>query len=190
MSDMNSLIRIAAPTLLFAAFLLVALRAQSVQAGDTSGCQRLWGSWETTAAQTSLILNIEPNREALVVWIRPGQHSMLRTPWEPFHGGILIKAFPRIRLWPGRDNRDDELRAELETIPELKLDSKNAFSDHFFMGRIKFTEMPQQLLLEHPVPKEWIFETLDEEWNSTAGRTRLPRNAKQKMDNENTPSGK
>ena len=100
---------------------------------------------------------------------------MLRTSWEPQPGGILVQGIPRIRLWTGRDKQNNELRAELEAIPELGIDPNKIFHDHFFMRRIKYENMPQQLLARS-IPERWKQETLDEEWNKTAGRNPLPEN--------------
>lgn len=133
----------------------------------------LMGSWHVTSAQTSLIISVEPNHQALVLGIQEGSHSMQRTSWRPFHGGVLIEGIPRIRLWPGRDGRDDELRAEMESIPELGFDPNENFHDHFFMSRIEFGE-PPEAMVNRPVPERWTQETLGAEWNATAGREPLP----------------
>lgn len=137
--------------------------------------ESLIGSWQVTSAQTSLILSLEPDQKALVLWIRPGGHSMLRTSWEPQPGGILVHGIPRIRLWTGRDKRNNELRAELEAIPEIGYDPNKDFHDHFFMGRIKDEEMPLQWQTR-PIPERWKKETVGADWNATAGRKPLPEN--------------
>jgi hypothetical protein len=97
---------------------------------------------------------------------------MLRTSWKPFHGGILVQALPRIRLWPGRENNDNELRAELEAVPEIGYDPNTEFHERFFMRRIKYAEPPKQWL-DRPVPEQWKRETLDAEWDASAGKRRL-----------------
>ena len=146
---------------------------------STENWRKLIGSWQVTIAQTSLIVSIEPDHKVLVLWIRKGSHSMLRTSWKPFHGGILVQGVPRIRLWTGRENNNNELRAELEAIPELGYDPNKEFHDHFFMRRIKYKE-PQPQLLNRPVPEQWTQETLGEDWNTSAGREPLSRNKKKK----------
>ncbi|HPB31079.1 MAG TPA: hypothetical protein PLB62_06450 [Candidatus Sumerlaeota bacterium] len=151
------------------------LYGQPASDSSDKGSQKLIGSWHVTRAQTSLILSIEPDHEALVLWIQKGSHSTLRTSWEPVPGGILVHGRPRIRLWPGRETRDDELRAELEAIPELGYDPNKDFHDHFFMRRIRQEEVPLDVR-NRPIPERWEKETLGEDWNQTAGLKPLPEN--------------
>lgn len=146
-------------------------RGTAPKATKEESRHRLLGSWQTTSAQTSLILSIEPNQQVLVVWMYPGSHSMVRTSWKPFHGGILVQSVPRIRLWPGRGDADDELRAELEAVPEIRYDPEKAFLQRFFMRRVEYEEWPQELL-DRPVPGKWKSEELDAEWNASAGERR------------------
>lgn len=140
--------------------------------------KQLLGSWHVTRAQTSLILSIEPEQKVLVLWIREGSHSMERTSWKPFHGGILINSIPRLRLWRGREGNANELRAELESIAELDVDANKLFCDHFFMRRIPYREQPPSFR-DRPVPPRWKQATLSDEWNATAGRKPLDANIRQ-----------
>ncbi len=151
----------------------------------TNAWRNLIGSWEVTSAQTSLILSIEPEHEVLVLWIRPGSHSMMRTSWSAMAGGILVRGVPRMRLWGGRDGRYDELRAEIEALPELGVEPDKLFHDHFFMRRIKHLDVPQALL-DRPLPTRWQMTVPDNEWNETAGRQPLPENRAQAEQDEST----
>jgi len=151
--------------------------SESPEGQPTKWPDSLIGSWQVTRAQTSLILSVEPDYEVLVLWIRPGSHSMQRTSWVAVPRGIMVQSVPRIRLWPGREGRDNELRAELEAIPEWGFDPNEDFHDHFFMGRIRQEEMPQPWLTR-PIPERWKMEVLGEQWNTTAGREPLPENIK------------
>ena len=141
---------------------------------SAEGWQTLMGAWQVTSAQTSLILSIQPDRKALILWIRKGGRSQLYTSWEPCHGGVLVQGMPRIRLWAGRDGRDNELRAELEAIPEIGFDPNEKFHDHFFMRRIDYEQVPQEWLTR-PIPERWTKDTLGEDWSTTAGRKPLPK---------------
>ncbi|MDD5705138.1 MAG: hypothetical protein PHR35_04375 [Kiritimatiellae bacterium] len=176
---------------MIATFALVALVWMPSARGDrpidqsTNAWQHLIGSWQVTSAQTSLVLSIEPDHQVLVLWMRPGSHSMGRTSWSAMPGGILIQDAPRIRLWEGRDGSDNELRAEVETIPEIGFDPNKDFHDHFFMRRVRDRDVPQGVL-DRPLPARWQMEILGEEWNETAGRKPLPRNA---TEAEQTPAG-
>ena len=105
----------------------------------------------------------------MVLSMQPGQHSTTHVPWEPFHGGILVHGMPRMRLWLGRHDR--ELRAEIESVPEHDYDPDEEFLSRFFMRRIGDRRLPEGWK-ERPVPPEWERETLDEEWNASAGRKR------------------
>lgn len=178
-------------TSIIAAFALVATlciapaRAETEVDQSTNAWRALIGSWQVTSAQTSLILSIEPGREVLVLWVRPGSHSMQRTSWETLPGGILVHGIPRIRLWTGRDKRSNELRAELEAIPELDFDPNDDFHDHFFMRRIEYEAVPPQWFVR-PIPERWKRETLDEDWNETAGRNPLPENIRDAEPDEST----
>lgn len=145
---------------------------ESTDDSTVDSWQKLMGTWQVTSAQTSLILSIEPDRRVLVLWIREGGHSGLYTSWEPCHGGILLHSMPRIRLWPGREGRDNELRAELEAVPEIGFDPNEQFHDHFFMRRIEYEQVPREWLAR-PIPGRWTKETLEEDWDTTAGRKPL-----------------
>lgn len=173
---MNRTLLVAVTSMVMAVLLSLAVGTESEQKSNDESWQKLLGSWQVTSAQTSLILSIEPNRKVLVLWMRKGSHSTLRTSWKPFHGGILVQAMPRIRLWPGRENRDNELRAELEAIPEIGYDPDKEFHERFFMRRIKYAEMPKQWL-DRPVPEQWKRETLDAEWNASARKRRPAKNS-------------
>jgi len=179
-------IRVIAAGLVIAALWTFPVNGEPERASSDESCMKLIGSWQVTSAQTSLILSIEPGHKALVLWIRKGSHSTLRTSWKPLPGGILVQGIPRIRLWAGRKNRDNELRAEVEAIPELGYDPNKEFHDHFFMRRIKFEETPRHLL-DRPLPERWKKETLGQEWNASAGRTPLPQNRKEKAEQQNSP---
>ncbi len=168
---MNKTLLIAVTSIVIAVLLSLAVGTETEQKSNDQGWQKLTGSWEVTSAQTSLVLSIEPDRKVLCLWIRKGSHSTLRTSWKPFHGGILVQSMPRIRLWPGRENRGDELRAELEAVPEMGYDPNKEFHERFFMRRIEYREMPRQFL-DRPVPEQWKRETLDTEWNASAGKRR------------------
>ncbi len=186
---MNKRMLILGPAVMLAVLMAMAIAAQPEEDTKEESWQKLLGSWQVTSAQTSLILSIEPNRQVLVLWIHPGSHSMLRTSWKPFHGGILVQSMPRIRLWSGRADSHTELRAELEAVTEIDFDPNKEFHDHFFMKRIEYREMPPQWL-DRPVPREWMEETLGDEWNASAGRRPLPRNRKAEAEQENTPDAK
>ncbi len=168
---MNRIMLIAGTSIVITVLLPLAVGTEKERKSNEQNRQKLIGSWEVTSAQTSLILSIEADHKVLVLWIRKGSHSMLRTSWKPFHGGILVQALPRIRLWPGRENNDDELRAELEAVPEIGYDPNKEFHERFFMRRIKYAEPPKQFL-DRPVPEQWKRETLDAEWNASAGKRR------------------
>jgi hypothetical protein len=169
---MNRILLIAVTGIVIAVLLSLAVGTESEQKSKDQSWHKLIGSWQVTSAQTSLILSIEPDHKVLVLWIRKGSHSTLRTSWKPFHGGILVQAMPRIRLWPGRENRDDELRADLEAVPEIGYDPDKEFHERFFMRRIEYRETPRQFL-DRPVPEQWKRETLDAEWNASAGKHRI-----------------
>ncbi|UCD75769.1 MAG: hypothetical protein JSV91_02405 [Phycisphaerales bacterium] len=103
----------------------------------------------------------------MVLLRQPGQSSAEQVPWEPFHGGILVQGMPRLRLWLGR--HDQELRAEIEPVPELDYDPDREFLSRFFMHRIGIRHLPEGWV-ERPVPPEWERKTLDDAWDATAGR--------------------
>jgi hypothetical protein len=129
--------------------------------------QSLLGSWSTSTGQTSLLLCVYRDGQALVLFRQPGQTSANHVPWEPFCGGILVHGMPRIRLWPGRHDR--ELRAEIEAIPEHGYDPDREFMSRFFMRRVGERHLSEGWK-DRPVPPEWERETLDEDWNASAGR--------------------
>ena len=131
--------------------------------------QSLLGSWGVTSGRKSLLVCIYRDGQAMVLFRQPGQTSANHVPWEPFCGGILVQGIPRMRLWPGR--HDQELRAEIEPIPELAYDPDREFLSRFVMGRIGERHLPKGWK-ERPVPPGWERETLDEDWNATAGRQR------------------
>jgi hypothetical protein len=83
---------------------------------------------------------------------------------------------PRLRLWKGRAGRDDELRAELEAVPEIGFDPNRHFHDHFFMKKIRPAEMPRHWF-DRPIPERWKKQTVGAEWNQTAGRKPLLENS-------------
>lgn len=166
-----------------AALLAVPETAPPKQEMDAASCQPFFGTWSVTRAQNSLYLSIESNGEVFVLWVFPGSQHCERTSWKPLNGGILIESLPRMRLWPGRINNTDEIRVELESIPELDIHPDTLISDHYFMGRLRYSK-PR--LGDRPVPKEWLEGTLDSEWDSTAGRSPLPRNL---MERDKTEKG-
>ena len=98
-SCMGSLVAFVGTLALCASLSGGGIPGQPTRAKDQRGSRELTGSWQVTSAQTSLILCVEPDRQALIVWIRPGSHSTLRTSWEPLPGGILAQGMPRLRLW-------------------------------------------------------------------------------------------
>ena len=173
---MNRALLIAVTSMVIAVLLPLAVGTESERKSNEESWHKLIGSWQVTSAQTSLILSIEADHKALVLWIWKGSHSTLRTSWKPFHGGILVQNMPRIRLWPGRENRDNELRAELEAAPEIGYDPNKEFHERFFMRRIEYREMPRQWL-DRPVPEQWKRQTLDAEWNASAGKRRAAKNS-------------
>jgi hypothetical protein len=142
--------------------------------GDPPGGAEPWrspiGSWHTTSAQKSLVVSVRPEGQALVMFIERGQHSIDHVPWESSHGGLLLQGVPRIRLWPGR--HDQELRAEIEPIPEASYDPNKGFLRRFFMRRVQERSLPQGWR-SRPVPEGWKRETLDKAWDASAGKRPL-----------------
>jgi hypothetical protein len=151
--------------------LLLALSAQvptqTENIADAAGS--FTGTWIVTSAQTSLVLSVERGEEALVVWIHPGSHSCARPAWRSMPGGILIESVPRLRLWAGRHN--DELRVELESVPQLDIDANEIFHDHFFVRRVGRDTLA--LPRDWALPEGWSEEALPEHWDETAGRSPL-----------------
>lgn len=127
------------------------------------------GTWHVTTGVRSLVLSIHDDEQVLVLYMRPGQHSINHVKWKPFHGGILILDVTRLRLWPGRNHL--ELRAEAEHDPTKDLDDLE-FPVRFFMRRVNERQLPQRML-DRPLLESWKQETLDESWDATAGR-RVP----------------
>jgi hypothetical protein len=161
--------------LILTAFIALGIACAAGWQGEKESWHSLVGSWQTTIAQKSLIISLDNNGQALVLFMQPGQHSTARVSWKPFHGGILVQGMPRIRLWHGRKNSYHELRAEIEAIPEINYDPDEAFVQHFFMRRISYEEIPKQWSTRS-VPRHWTDETLDEEWNASAGKRRARKN--------------
>lgn len=121
--------------------------------GDSSEPWReMLGTWHATVAQKSLVISIEPGQKGLVLFIQPGHHSIDRVSWEPFHGGILVHDMPRKRLWRGR--HDQELRVEIEPLPELPSDSGEEFPQRLFVRRVGERTLPAGWR-ERPVPDRW-----------------------------------
>ncbi len=143
--------------------------------GEPEPWRGLVGSWHVTSGQRSLVISIEPDGKALVLFIQPGQHSIERVAWEPFHGGILLHDLPRKRLWPGR--HDQELRAEIEPVPELGYDPDEKFHQRFFMRRVGERTLPEGWR-DRPVPASWTREALDKAWDATAGKRPVAKNAR------------
>jgi hypothetical protein len=127
----------------------------------------LIGSWHVTSGQKSLVISIEPDGKALVLSMQPGQHSIDRVSWESFHGGILLNDMPRKRLWLGRHAQ--ELRAEIEPIPELGYDPNKEFHQRFFMTRVNERTMPSGAR-GRAVPPKWLQEKVDDGWDAKAGK--------------------
>lgn len=129
--------------------------------------QQLVGSWMVTSGQKSLVISLEPDRKALVIFMQPGQFSINRVGWEPLPGGVLINDRPRKRLWLGR--HDQELRAEIEPVPEAGYDPDKEFHKSFFMRRVSDAELPPAWS-DRPIPTHWQQGTLADDWDQQAGR--------------------
>lgn len=126
-----------------------------------------YGTWHSTRGQKSILVNIEPGGEALLLRMQRGSHSMDRIAWKPFHGGILIESIPRMRLWPGQGK--NSVRAEIESISEIDYDADSDFGSRFFMRRIDSPDGSRAIpeLLKREVPEHWAHETLGEEWDAS-----------------------
>ena len=96
------------------------IRSAEVDIDHGEGWRDMIGTWSSHHAQTGMVLSIEPNGHALLMFIHDGSHSTGRTTWRPFYGGILVDGLPRLRLWPGRpENHESEVRAELEYLSTI-----------------------------------------------------------------------
>jgi hypothetical protein len=134
--------------------------------------EHLIGSWHTTSAITTFILNLEPSREGLLIVIENGSSDVRRVIWEPKPGGLMTLTFPKLRLWLGRHS--NECRAEVEDLAELEVsDTLKQFPQAFFMRRIE-SQAPHASnpLNNIPIPPHWSNATLPEDWNSKAGKRR------------------
>lgn len=139
-----------------------------VSKGEPSPKEML-GAWTMHHAQATMILTIEPDGKALFLQFHDGSHYQLRTSWEPYHGGILVHSFPRMRLWQGREGKTNELRGEVEILKGIEY----KFPTRFFMRRIKY-EKPPVYMKNHPLPKNWENRELPKEWNKTTGTKSIP----------------
>lgn len=140
---------------------------QRTTASSDEAWRSLVGSWHTTTGTKSLILSIHDDGTALMMFIESGSFSINRVPWQPFHGGILLQGIPRIRLWHGR--YDEDLRAEIEPIPQLDYDPDQQFMRRFFMSRVTDRSLPEGWR-ERPVPPAWVQPQLDPSWDPAAGK--------------------
>ena len=130
--------------------------------------ERLVGTWQSTIAETSVILSIQAPGDALVILGEKGAFGMARTPWKPLPGGLFVDGFPRFRLWLG--NNGGELRAEMDLPegPDVSAGLRR-FPRSFFMRRVPFTRFPKELLAR-PLPESWQQTSLDAGWDSKAGQ--------------------
>lgn len=136
----------------------------------TAPWQALIGTWNTTSAQTSLILSLEPQREAVFILVEKGSHGIGRTRWRIAPGGVLVSGIPRVRLWPGR--HPGEARAEIEELPGLEVSEGLAtFPRTFFMSRIAPVQTPRELETR-PLPEHWEKPLPPTDWDEHAGRRR------------------
>jgi len=150
---------------------IVARAAEDPPLRDKEDATPFIGSWFVTSAITSLIVSIEPQGEALFLFIEGGAFSILRTNWKQAPGGILVEGLPRIRLWRGTE--PNNVRAEIEPLPEdLEVSvGFRQFPQKFFMRRVANAHVAGDIG-KRSLPKEWDKASLEKEWDEKAGQRR------------------
>jgi len=113
----------------------------------------------------SFIASIEPQGDAVCIWLEGGSFCIHRVKWKPTPGGVLLMVLNRVRMWADKDpNRifvEQEDFANVETTDSLK-----QFPTSFCMSRVN--EGPSGS--DAHLPAAWNSPTLPADWESRAGK--------------------
>jgi hypothetical protein len=149
---------------------LLPFTATAVLAGDDSknvedSKSPCVGTWEVASGMISFIVSIEPQGDALCIWLENGSSCIHRVKWKPMPGGALVMALNRVRMWTTKD--PDRIFVEQEDFSKVETtESLKQFPTSFCMSRAGDGPNGNDAQL----PAAWKSPTLPVDWASRAGK--------------------